>query len=90
RPQAKASPIPGKAQKDLGALIALPGKAGAYAWAILGPTLAYAAALVPQASDDVVSIDVAMKLGYNWKYGPFELIDRIGTAAFVARLEAEG
>lgn len=90
RPQAKASPIPGKAQKDLGALIALPGKPGAYAWAILGPTLAYAAALVPQASDDVVSIDVAMKLGYNWKYGPFELIDRIGTAAFVARLEAEG
>jgi len=90
RPQVKPVPIPGAAQKDLKALLALPGKAGAYAWAILGPTLSYAAALVPQASDDVVAIDVAMKLGYNWKYGPFELIDRIGVADFVARLEAEG
>ena len=90
RPQGKAAPIPGAAQKDLKALLALPGKAGAYAWAILGATLSYAAALVPQASDDVVAIDVAMKLGYNWKYGPFELIDRIGVADFVARLEAEG
>jgi len=89
RPQAKPAPIPGAAQKDLKALLALPGKAGAYAWAILGATLGYAAALVPQASDDIEAIDTAMKLGYNWKYGPFELIDRIGVADFVARLEAE-
>ena len=90
RPQAKPEPLPSRALKDLNALLALPGAAGAYAWAILGPTLSYAAALVPQASDDVLAIDVAMKLGYNWKYGPFELIDRIGVATFVARLEAEG
>jgi 3-hydroxyacyl-CoA dehydrogenase len=46
--------------------------------------------LLPQAAEDVVAIDAAMKLGYNWKYGPFELIDRIGGADFVARLEADG
>lgn len=90
RPQVKPEPLPSAALKDLGALLALPGNAGAYAWAILGPTLSYAASLLPAAADDIVAIDVAMKLGYNWTYGPFELIDRIGTAAFAARLAAEG
>lgn len=90
RAQIKPAPLPGAALKDLGALLALPGKAGAYAWAILGPTLSYAASLLPVAADDIVAIDTAMKLGYNWKYGPFELIDRIGTATFAARLTAEG
>ncbi|WDF73181.1 3-hydroxyacyl-CoA dehydrogenase/enoyl-CoA hydratase family protein [Novosphingobium sp. KACC 22771] len=82
--------IPSAAQKDLRALISAPGVVGAYAWAVLGPTLAYAAGLIGEASDDILSIDTAMKLGYNWKYGPFELIDRIGGADFVARLQAEG
>jgi 3-hydroxyacyl-CoA dehydrogenase len=76
-------------RKDLRALIATPGKVGAYAWAVLGPTLAYAAGLVGEAADDILAIDTAMKLGYNWKYGPFELIDRIGVAD-LPRLEAEG
>ncbi|WOK37502.1 3-hydroxyacyl-CoA dehydrogenase/enoyl-CoA hydratase family protein [Sphingomonas sp. C3-2] len=75
---------------DLSALIAAPGKTGAYAWAILGETLAYAASLVPEAADDVVAVDVAMRLGYNWKHGPFELIDRIGAKALAERLAAEG
>jgi len=82
--------IPAAAQKDLRALLALRGKAGAYAWAVLGPTLAYAAALVGEVADDVLAIDTAMKLGYNWKYGPFELIDRIGADDVAQRLEAEG
>jgi len=91
RPAATPPSLPGAAGKgDLGALIALPGKFGAYAWAILGPTLSYAASLVPQAADDIVAIDEAMKLGYNWKYGPFELIDRIGATKLVERLAAEG
>jgi 3-hydroxyacyl-CoA dehydrogenase len=85
RPVQKPVAIPGPAQKDLRALIAAPGKVGAYAWAVLGPTLAYAASLVPEAAENIVAIDTAMKLGYNWKYGPFELIDRIGTAEFAAR-----
>jgi 3-hydroxyacyl-CoA dehydrogenase len=90
RAAAKPPSLPGAAFKDLRALVGLSGKLGAYAWAVLGPTLAYAAALVPQASDDIVAIDAAMKLGYNWKWGPFELIDKLGTAAFAQRLEAEG
>lgn len=75
---------------DVKSLIALPGKTGEFAWAVLGQVLAYAATLVPEAADDIVAIDDAMKLGYNWKYGPFELIDQIGAAAFAQRLEAEG
>ncbi|OHT20330.1 3-hydroxyacyl-CoA dehydrogenase/enoyl-CoA hydratase family protein [Edaphosphingomonas haloaromaticamans] len=91
RPQAKAPELRGPAARgDLAALIATPGKAGEYAWAILGETLAYAASLVPEAADDIVAVDVAMKLGYNWKYGPFELIDRIGAAKLAERLAAEG
>ncbi|NKJ01078.1 3-hydroxyacyl-CoA dehydrogenase/enoyl-CoA hydratase family protein [Novosphingobium sp. SG707] len=87
---AKPVSIPSAAQKDLRALISAPGVVGAYAWAVLGPTLAYAAGLIGEASDDILAIDTAMKLGYNWKYGPFELIDRIGGADFVARLQAGG
>ncbi|MCP3733720.1 3-hydroxyacyl-CoA dehydrogenase NAD-binding domain-containing protein [Sphingomonas sp. RP10(2022)] len=86
----KPAALPPKAEKDLAALIAVPGKVGDYAWEILGKTLAYAAMLVGEAADDVVAIDDAMKLGYNWKFGPFELIDKIGAATFAARLRDEG
>ena len=74
----------------LGQLIAQPGKTGDFAWAVLGQVLSYAATLVGTIADDIVAIDDAMKLGYNWKYGPFELIDQIGTAAFTKRLADEG
>lgn len=90
RPEAKPADLPGKTGKDLAALIAEPGKIGTYAWSILGNTLSYAAMLVGEAADDVVAIDDAMKLGYNWKYGPFELIDRMGPGVLAARLAAEG
>ncbi len=86
----KPAALPPKAEKDLAALIATPGKVGDYAWEILGKTLSYAAMLVGEAADDIVGIDDAMKLGYNWKYGPFELLDRIGAATFAARLRDEG
>jgi 3-hydroxyacyl-CoA dehydrogenase len=86
----KPAALPPKAEKDPAALIAVPGKVGDYAWEILGKTLSYAAMLVGEAADDIVGIDDAMKLGYNWKFGPFELIDRIGAATFAARLRDEG
>lgn len=76
--------------KDLPALLASEGPAGRYAWAVMGKTLAYAARLVPEAADTVVAIDEAMRLGYNWKLGPFEIIDKIGADTLAARLEAEG
>jgi 3-hydroxyacyl-CoA dehydrogenase len=90
RPEAKPADLPGKTGKDLAALIAEPGKIGTYAWTILGSVLSYAAMLVGEAADDVVAIDDAMKLGYNWKYGPFELIDRMGPGVLAARLAEEG
>jgi 3-hydroxyacyl-CoA dehydrogenase len=90
RAEAKPADLPGKTGKDLAALIAEPGKIGTYAWTILGSVLPYAAMLVGEAADDVVAIDDAMKLGYNWKYGPFELIDRMGPGVLAARLADEG
>ncbi|KHK93322.1 3-hydroxyacyl-CoA dehydrogenase/enoyl-CoA hydratase family protein [Novosphingobium malaysiense] len=81
----------GRAAKgDLQALVESKGDIGAYAWAVLGGTLAYAASLVPSAAADVVAIDDAMKLGYNWKAGPFEMIDTLGARYLAERLEAEG
>jgi 3-hydroxyacyl-CoA dehydrogenase len=78
------------AKGDLRALVETRGKLGDYAWALLSGTLAYAALLVPEAADDIVAIDDAMKLGYNWKFGPFELIDRLGPGKLAERLAAEG
>ena len=63
---------------------------GEYAWQVLSQTLVYAAALLPEVGDDPLAIDDAMKLGYNWIKGPFELIDEIGPERLVARLEKEG
>ena len=89
-PAAKPAILPKAAEKDLAALVTAPGKVGAYAWEVLGKVLSYAAMLVGDAADDVVAIDDAMKLGYNWKFGPFELIDRLGPGRLAARLAAEG
>ncbi len=71
-------------------LVALPGKTGDFAWAVLGQVLSYAASLVGTIADDIVAIDEAMKLGYNWKFGPFELIDQLGAKTLADRLAAEG
>jgi 3-hydroxyacyl-CoA dehydrogenase len=62
---------------------------GQYGWRILSRSLSYAAALIPEVGDNPVGIDDAMKLGYNWIKGPFELIDEIGVDYFIQRLEAD-
>ena len=77
-------------QKDLRALLSLESKAARYAWRVLGQVLSYAASLVGDAAEDVYAIDEAMRLGYNWRYGPFELIDRLGTDWLADRLQADG
>lgn len=89
RKEEKAA-LPEGAEKDLGALLAHDSPLGRYARRVMGRTLAYAARLVPEAADDIVAVDEAMRLGYNWKWGPFELIDRIGTSAFAALLRSDG
>jgi 3-hydroxyacyl-CoA dehydrogenase len=62
----------------------------AYLRSVLVETLHYAASLVPEISDDILSIDAAMRLGFAWKWGPFELIDKIGSDFLVAECEAAG
>ncbi len=63
---------------------------GQFAWQVLSNTLCYAALLVPDVNQSVVAIDDAMKLGFNWERGPFEMIDCIGTDKMIKRLETEG
>lgn len=74
----------------LKALVTHDSPEGRYAWAVLRGTLAYAASLVGEIADDIEQIDRAMRLGYNWKYGPLELIDKLGTAWFAAKLRENG
>ncbi len=62
---------------------------GRYAWRVLSQTLSYAASLIPEVGYDPRAIDDAMKLGYNWIKGPFELLDEIGLDYFVCRLQQE-
>jgi 3-hydroxyacyl-CoA dehydrogenase len=74
----------------LKALLEHSDKTGRYAWWVLSRTLSYAARLVPEISDDITGVDDAMRLGYNWKFGPFELIDQLGSGWFAERLWADG
>ncbi|HJO73185.1 MAG TPA: 3-hydroxyacyl-CoA dehydrogenase/enoyl-CoA hydratase family protein [Rhodospirillales bacterium] len=74
----------------LRALVEHADKGGAYAWKVLAGTLGYAAGLATDIADDIVAVDAAMCLGYNWKFGPFELIDKLGARWFRERLEADG
>ena len=62
---------------------------GQFAWQVLSRTLCYAALLVPDVNRSLVAIDDAMKLGFNWERGPFEMMDAIGTDTMISRLEAE-
>lgn len=64
------------AKAGLAALLTHKDIGGQYAAAVMLKTLHYAASLIPQISDDIYSVDAAMVNGYNWKYGPFQLIDR--------------
>lgn len=63
---------------------------GQFAWRVLSRTLSYAASLIPEVGDDPLGVDDAMKLGYNWIKGPFELIDDIGPDYFIDRLQQDG
>src|SRR5688500_5997845 len=64
--------------------------AGTFLWRVLSETSFYAASLVPEISDDVVSIDRAMEWGYLWGLGPFRLMDAVGVGAMAERAREEG
>ncbi len=65
-------------------------KAAEFAWRLLRDALIYSYKRIPEIADDVVNIDNAMKWGYNWSLGPFELFDVVGVKKFVERAKADG
>src|SRR5713101_1762369 len=67
-----------------------PDKASTFLWAALTDLWTYSANRVPEISDSIVEIDRAMRLGFNWELGPFELWDAAGVEATVARMKKEG
>ncbi len=71
-------------------LVADPGKAGQFAWKMVSRGLAYAARRVGEITDDVTAIDEAMRWGYNFDLGPFEVWDALGFEAVVDRMKKEG
>ncbi len=77
-------------KKGLRAVVEAEDEGGVYAWKVLSQTLAYAASLVGEIADTVYDIDEGMKLGYNWKKGPFEMMDDLGPAWLAGKLKEEG
>ncbi len=76
-----------EAGKSLGKLLSHDSKHGTYAGKVMGLTLAYAAGLLGEVSDQADAIDEAMRLGFNWKFGPFELIDQLGVDWLIEHLK---
>ena len=60
-------------------------KFGKYAWSVLSKIILYASSLIPKVTDEYNNIDEAMRLGFNWTIGPFEILDKIGVEFFVER-----
>jgi 3-hydroxyacyl-CoA dehydrogenase len=65
-------------------------KGSVYGWTVLSEVLCYAANLVPEIAPTVQDVDEAMRLGYNWKWGPFELLDKLGSAWVAEKLKSQG
>jgi 3-hydroxyacyl-CoA dehydrogenase len=65
-------------------------RAGQFIWATRAFGCNYAASIVPEASDDILSVDNACKWGLGYEIGPFETWDALGVAESVERMEAEG
>ncbi|WP_062514193.1 3-hydroxyacyl-CoA dehydrogenase/enoyl-CoA hydratase family protein [Halobacillus sp. KGW1] len=65
-------------------------RAGDLVWSVLKPVLIYSAQLAGEIADDIVAIDKAMKWGFGWELGPFELWDAIGLETSVKRMKDEG
>jgi 3-hydroxyacyl-CoA dehydrogenase len=65
-------------------------KGAEFAWKSIRDTLIYAVNRIPEIADDVVNVDNAMRWGFNWEIGPFEMFDAIGVKQFVQRAEKDG
>ena len=65
-------------------------RVGAFLWKTISKTLTYTAERIPEIADTVVEVDRAMRWGFNWELGPFEVWDAIGVEKSVAKLKEEG
>ncbi|MEW9574948.1 3-hydroxyacyl-CoA dehydrogenase/enoyl-CoA hydratase family protein [Bacillus toyonensis] len=74
----------------LKALVYAKDRAGELLWNIITPTLLYSAKLHKEIADDIVAIDQAMKWGFGWEQGPFEVWDAIGVEKSVQKMEENG
>ncbi|MGG7620068.1 3-hydroxyacyl-CoA dehydrogenase NAD-binding domain-containing protein [Bacillus coreaensis] len=72
------------------ALVYANDRAGELLWKIFSPVLVYSADLLGTIADDIVAIDRAMKWGFGWEQGPFELWDAIGLETSIAKMEKDG
>jgi len=60
-------------------------KYGKYAWSIVSKIILYASSLIPNVTKDYNNIDEAMRLGFNWARGPFEMLEELGVKFFVEK-----
>jgi len=72
---------------DLKNLINRKDKYGEYAWSVISKIIKYASSLVPSITDKFNDIDEAMRLGFNWAMGPFEMLKEIGVENFFNRID---
>ncbi len=70
---------------SLKALVSRNDKYGEYAWSVISKIILYASSLVPGVTKDYNNIDEAMRLGFNWNKGPFEMLDELGVKFFVEK-----
>jgi 3-hydroxyacyl-CoA dehydrogenase len=72
---------------DLKSLISIDDKFGKYAWSVISKIIKYASSLVPAITKDFNDIDEAMRLGFNWAKGPFEMLEEIGVENFFNKID---
>ncbi len=73
---------------NLNLLINRKDKYGKYAWSVISQIIKYASSLVPGITDKFNDIDEAMRLGFNWAMGPFEMLKSIGVKNFFDRIDS--
>jgi 3-hydroxyacyl-CoA dehydrogenase len=73
---------------NLNLLISRKDKYGEYAWSVISKIIKYASSLVPGITDKFNDIDEAMRLGFNWAMGPFEMLKSIGVKNFFERIDS--
>jgi 3-hydroxyacyl-CoA dehydrogenase len=78
------------AQTDIATLMYGTDAESQFTWNLMSDTFIYASALVPEISDDIVNVDRAMKWGFNWAQGPFELLDTIDPVKFAEKCKSSG